>query len=199
MLSLGKVFGFSSAAGRVLTLALLLAISAEAHTLAQIARQELERQARVNSTRVLTSESPRTNASPAPPAATEANPNPNNSAGQRGPAPAGAGARTTPPTNAPAAAVSPAPPPVDPVKEWNDQIDNLRAKIQELQDQETALQLQVNQLTNQIFAPVTDQTSRDQAQARLGETQNRLMSVRMELDQTRKTLDSMNLQGPPKK
>jgi outer membrane protein TolC len=74
----------------------------------------------------------------------------------------------------------------------------LRVKVQELQDQERALQLQVNQLTSQFLAPVSDQTSRDQAQARIGETQNRLTAVRAELDQAKKTLDAMQLQGPPK-
>ena len=59
-------------------------------------------------------------------------------------------------------------------------------------------QLQVNQLTNQFFAPVADQNSKDQAQARLGEAQNRLTAVQAELDQTKKTLDAMQLQGPPK-
>jgi hypothetical protein len=81
---------------------------------------------------------------------------------------------------------------------WNEDVAKLRAKVQELEDRERALQLQVNQLTDQFFAPVTDQNSKDQAQVRLGETQNSLMAVRTELEQTRKTLAAMQLQGPPK-
>jgi hypothetical protein len=86
----------------------------------------------------------------------------------------------------------------DPVAKWNGEMGKLRAKIQDLVDQERSLQLQVNQLTNQFFAPVSDQASRDQAQASLGQTQNRLMAVRAELEQSKKTLDAMQLQGPPK-
>jgi hypothetical protein len=73
----------------------------------------------------------------------------------------------------------------------------LRARILQLQDQENTLQLEINELTNQVFAPVSDQASRDQALANVGQAQNRLSAVRTELDQARKNLDEMNVQGPP--
>jgi hypothetical protein len=93
----------------------------------------------------------------------------------------------------------PQPPAVDPTKEWNDQLQRLRAKIQALQQEEASVQLQINDINNQIYAPVVDQATKDQALARVGEARQRLEAVRLELDQTRKTLESTQLQGPPKK
>lgn len=81
---------------------------------------------------------------------------------------------------------------------WNEEVNRLRTKIQGLEDQERSLQLQVNQLTKQFFAPVSDQSSQNQAQASLGETQNKLTAVRAELDETKKALAAMQVQGPPK-
>ena len=89
--------------------------------------------------------------------------------------------------------------PVDPVKEYNDLLQKLRARVMVLQDDEAATQLQINDLTNQINAPVVDQAAKDQAVARLGDARQKLPAVRQELDQTKKTLDTMQLQGPPKK
>jgi len=92
----------------------------------------------------------------------------------------------------------PAPPP-DPIQIWNSELDKLRARIRALQDQETALQLQQNEIRNQVYAPVTDPATQEQAQARLGQNQQQLAAVRTDLDQARKSLDDMLLQGPPKK
>lgn len=78
-------------------------------------------------------------------------------------------------------------------------MDKLRAKVRQLQDQEAALQLQVNQLTAQFTAPVIDENTKNQIQTRIGETQSKLNAVRTELDQSKKALDAMTLQGPPKK
>jgi len=89
--------------------------------------------------------------------------------------------------------------PVDPVKEYNDLLQKLRARVMVLQDDEAATQLQINDLTNQINAPVVDQGTKDQTLALLGDARQKLAAVRLELDQTRKTLDTMQLQGPPKK
>ena len=88
--------------------------------------------------------------------------------------------------------------PADPVKEYNDQLQKLRAKLQSSMDEETAALLQINDLTNQISAPVVDQASKDQAIARLGDARQKLAAVRMELDQTRKSLDAMQAVGPPR-
>ena len=111
------------------------------------------------------------------------------------------GVPESPVPEAPAKLAPPPPPPipvVNPTARWNEEMNRARERVQELEGQEAALQLQINQLTNQFFAPVSDQSSRDQAQARLGETQNQLMAVRVELNKAKKTLDALQLQGPPK-
>ena len=187
---------------KALTLLLLLAVTVQAQTLADIARRERARQAGIRSSRVITGKGTQTQStgkqSPAqttPPAASAA-------AGQPPAAATPAAPAKEAPKEAPKPAGAPnrsaAPVIADPTAKWNEEVNRLRAKIQELEDQERALQLQVNQLTNQFFAPVTDQNSKDQAQARLGETQNRLTAVRTELDETKRALDAMQLQGPPK-
>jgi len=156
-----------------------MAITVQAQTLADIARRERARRAQVNS-RVVTSvvSVPVPESKPAAPAAAETKP-------------------VDPKANA-AKPAAPAPPAVDPVKEWTERTDKVRKRVQELQDQETALQLQINELTNQLFAPVIDQDTKNQVQTRLGEVQNQLTATRAELDQTKRTLDAMNQQGPPK-
>ena len=77
-------------------------------------------------------------------------------------------------------------------------MEQIRASIRSLQDEETALQLQVNDLTNQVYAPVTNLGAKSQAQAALAETQSKLVEVRKELAQTRLKLQQMEAQGPPK-
>jgi len=189
---------------KLLLLILTLTAYAEAQTVADIARQERERRAQLKNVPVIAAEGAR-NATPVStlPAADAKAP----AGDAKAPAPDAktpAGDAKTPAADAKAPAAAPkvpapaAAPVRDPVKEWTERMDQLRKKVQDLQDQETALRLQVNELTNQFFAPVSDQSSKDQAQARLGETQNRLTGVRAELDQTKKMLDEMQLQGPPK-
>jgi len=68
-----------------------------------------------------------------------------------------------------------------------------------LQEEEAATQLRINQLNNQIYAPVVDQAAKDQALAQVGDAQQKLSAVRLELDQTRRALETLQLQGPPKK
>ena len=87
---------------------------------------------------------------------------------------------------------------VDPVKVWNDKMDELRKKLQVLEDQETALRLQVGQLSNQLYAPVTDPDTQARVQTQLGQANQQLVSVRAESEQTKKTIDAMQLAGPPK-
>ena len=187
------------AAMKPLVLLLLVAVFVQAQTVADVARTERERQARIRNEQALRGKATETitntpAAAPAAAPAAPATPDPGAPSVPATPAVPDAARPAAPSTALPVLTPSP----VDPAAKWNDEIAMLRVKAQELQDQERALQLQVNQLTNQIFAPVSDQTSRDQAQGRLGETQNRLMAVRAELDQTKKTLDAMQLQGPPK-
>ena len=160
---------------------LLTAITVQAQTLADIARQERARRAQINN-KVVTSvvsvpvpeSKPAAEAKPVDPKANAASP-----------------------ANA-AKPAAPAASSVDAVKDWNERADKTRKRVQELQDQETGLQLQINQLTNQLFAPVIDQETKNQTQTRLGEIQNQLTATRAELDQTKRTLDAMNQQGPPK-
>ena len=154
---------------RAFLVILLVAATLHAQTLADVARRERARRAQLKPAQIIKAEGV-----PTPtPAATKAE----------------EGKKPEEPPKAP----------VDPVKEYNDQLQKLRAKVQSLQDEEAATQLQINDLTNQINAPVVDQAAKDQAVARLGDARQRLPAVRQELDQTKKTLDTMQLQGPPKK
>jgi hypothetical protein len=88
---------------------------------------------------------------------------------------------------------------VDPVQVWNNQLNQLRTKIRSLTDQETSLLLQLNQANNQVYAPVTDPATQQRALALVGQIQQQLEAVRKDLNDTKAMLDSMQLQGPPKK
>jgi hypothetical protein len=168
---------------------LLLITSVEAQTLADVARQERQRQARLRSTtRLVVVES----SAPAAPPADPAQP----AAGGAKPEEGRTEQPSTPATAKPAP--PPAPPRPDPAAEFNAQMDKLRARLRELQDQESSLQLQVSQITNQVFATITDPMTQQDAQTRLGETQQKLTGVRQELEQTRRALDQLQAQGPPR-
>lgn len=179
-----------------LILILLVAMSAEAQTLADLARQERFRHAQVQNRRVYTNDDARGLTIPDVPKSTAP------ATAENGAAPvAAAPAVATPPAAPAASAARPAAPqarPVDPAQKFREDVEKVRVKIRELQDQEISLQLQVNQITNQFFAPVTDEATRSQAQTRLGEAQNRLTALRGELEQTRRTLAAMEAQGPPR-
>lgn len=172
---------------------LLLAVSVQAQTLADLARKERQRQAGLKA-RVLSIEGVQS-AAPAADAA-----KPGDAADEKAVDRKAAAAAKEGPEKPAAATVSapPKPPGPDPAAAWNAELDKLRARIRQLQDQETALQLQVNQLNNQIFAAVVDPAAQKQAQTRLGTTQQQLAATRTELDQTKKTLDGLQLQGPKK-
>ena len=112
----------------------------------------------------------------------------------------GTGATTVPPGQSnPAKAEDSKKAAIDPVKEYNDQLAKLRAEIQTLQEEETATQLQINELNNQVYAPVVDQATKDQALTVVGAAQQKLAAVRMELEHARSDLQALQLQGPPKK
>ena len=145
----------------------LAAVSVQAQSLADLARQERERQAHLKPAQIITGTGSGAAAVPA-------------------------GQTTAPKTE------EPKKPAVDPVKEYNDQIDKLRTKIRALQDEETATQLQINELNNQVYAPVVDQAAKDQALTVVGAAQQKLADVRKELDETRKTFEALQAQGPPK-
>jgi hypothetical protein len=169
---------------KALTVMLVIAVSVQAQSLADAARKERERQAKLRPSRVITSTATKVEEPKAPSAAAEE------------PKPADNKAVPEPPKAAPKPQT---PPPVDPVQVWNTQLDQLRAKIRALQDQEMALILQENQTTNQVYAPVTDPATQERALAQLGHVQQQLATVRKNLDEARKMLDGMQLQGPPKK
>jgi len=150
-------------------------ISAYGQSVADIARRERARQAKSQATRIITQTQ-----------ATKVEP-----------------ANTSPPAGGekpkPVEAAKPAATPVDPVQAWNAQLDQLRVKIRALQDQEMALLLQQNQVTNQVYAPVTDPATQQKSLAQLGEIQGRVAALRKELEDSRRSLDALQLQGPAKK
>jgi TolA-binding protein len=152
---------------KALIVTLLLTVSVQAQSLADAARKERERRAHLKPVEVIEAEGV--------------------------PASTGAQGESTQPE---VEAARPQPPAVDSVKEWNERIRGLLVKIQALQVQETATELQINELNNQIFAPVIDQTTKDQALARLGEAREKLAALGLELSQTTQSLETIEIQGP---
>jgi hypothetical protein len=168
---------------------LLMAVSVQAQSLAEAAKKERERQAQLRPTRVITSiqASKIDQPQPQPP-----QPQPG--------AVDDEDEETTPAPRPPEERkVSQVPSPPDPVQIWNIQADQLRAKIRALQDQEMILLLQGNQVTNQVYAPVTDPVTQERALAQLSQVQLQLANVRRDLEEARRLLDALLLQGPPKK
>jgi hypothetical protein len=94
---------------------------------------------------------------------------------------------------------TPKPPAVDPAELWNAKADLLRTKIKELQDQEVALQLKQTEQQNLVYAPVIDPALKDQAQSDLNQTIQDLAKVREDLGTSKRELDAMLAEGPPKK
>jgi hypothetical protein len=170
---------------KVLAVLLFCTVCAQAQTVADIARQERERQAKLRSTTVITSIQS-LKANEAKPAASAA---PDGTKSEPSKAP------TEPAKDAPKPS---APASVDPVQLWNNRVEQLRAKIRGLQDQELALLLQQNQVTNQVYAPVTDPETQQRALAQLGQVQQQLAGVKKDLEESRRTLDAMMLAGPPR-
>jgi len=149
---------------------LLIAVSVQAQSLADAARKERERQAKLHPAVIVNQAETTTVAAP-----------PSDSAKPKEPE-----------------KVKLAPDP-DPAEVWNARIQKLRADIRDLQDQEVALQLQQTQLQNQVYAPVVDPAIKDQAQGELNNTLQQLAKVREDLDADKKELDMLQLEGPPKK
>jgi hypothetical protein len=162
---------------KVLIFVLLAALTAEAQSVADLARQERGRRSQSKTVRVFTSADARSGVTPAA-------------------EPASSPKETAKSSDTPKA--EPKAKPADPLQEWTAQVEQIRASIRSLQDEETALQLQVNDLTNQVYAPITNLGAKSQAQAALAETQSRLVEVRKDLAQTRLKLQQMEAQGPPK-
>jgi hypothetical protein len=167
-----------------LILILFVTISAQAQNVADAARQERARQAQYKSTRVFSDVNahlvkPITPAdTPSAPAATAA---------AKGAAPAAGPAGAA--LNAAAAAVDPA----------AEEMQKLRIRVRALENQETALKLQIADVTNQVYAPLTDQATHNEALTKLGETQAKLADVQKELAQARSSLQQMEIQAAAKK
>ena len=188
---------------KALILILLAATYAEAQTptLADYARQERARRAQSTGAKVYTikSNTPVPAETPAADAATAAP----GTAPAAGAAPPQAGVAPTPgaqpagaqPAGAPAAELGKP----DPVQQWVEETEKLRTRIRQLADQETTTQLEINTITNRIYAPVTSVPERDRAQAELGLVQGRLSSIREELTRARLELQVREKDGPPKK
>jgi hypothetical protein len=140
-----------TSAMKPLTLILLVSISCGAQTLVDAANQERARQAKLKSTRVFTDQNAHTIRPLVVPSA---------DAKASTPAAPAAQARC-------ASGCSALRPPE------NELLQKNRAKLRALEDQETAVKIQINDLTNQVYAPVTDQTTKDQALNKLGDAMTR--------------------------
>ena len=79
----------------------------------------------------------------------------------------------------------------DPKAVREEEVRRLREKIQDLENQETALKLQINDFTNQVYAPVTTQDAKNDAQAKLGQSQAVLLDIQTELAHTRSDLQDL--------
>jgi hypothetical protein len=170
---------------------LLIAGTLHAQSVADVARKERDRQAKLKPVRVITSTESKAE-EPKPGAAPE-------DQTKTGDAKATAAQPSSDSSKQADATKSPAKPKVDPVEAWNKQVDQLRTKIRTLQDQQLALQLQLNQANNQVYSPVTDQAMQDRALALVAQIQNAISEAGKQLDDAKKSLDAMLLQGPPKK
>jgi hypothetical protein len=189
-----------------LILILLAATYAAAQnpTIADIARQERARRAQNPTTKVYTTKDV-TPASPAvvdpeatvapgttiPVAVPTANPAAPGLAGPAGPAAAQ--------PLAPAAVAPEVPGGVDPVQKWLEDTEKMRANLRQMVDQETAAQLEINAITNRVYAPVTSVPERNRAQSELGLAQTRLQTLRDQIAKARAELAARELEGPPKK
>ena len=172
---------------RPLVVVLLIAAGVQAQSVADAARQERERQAKTHSTRVIKSTGPVKVEEPKPSTAAVEQPK------------TGDAKEAAVPEPSKEAQKSPAATTPDPAQAWNKKLDQLRASIRALQDQEMALLLQKNQVTNQVYAPVTDPATQERSLAQLGQIQEQIAGVRKDLAEAKKQLDALQLQGPPKK
>ena len=73
----------------------------------------------------------------------------------------------------------------------DENILRMREKIMGLENQVTAMKLQINELTNQVYAPVTTMIEKDQAQANLGKAQGELLELQTELAHRRDDLQDL--------
>jgi hypothetical protein len=153
-----------------LSLILLVSICCGAQTLVDTANQERARQAKLKSTRVFTDQNAHTIKPLVVPSAD-------------------AKAPSTPAATPAAQPAAPAAATLSPAE--NELLQRNRDKLRALEDQETAVKIQINDLTNQVYAPVTDQTTKDQALNKLGDAMTKLTTVQRDIDQTRISLQEL--------
>jgi hypothetical protein len=178
---------------KLLSLLLVLVVSAQAQSIADAARKEKERRAKLQPAQVITVDNSKVEA-----------PTPKTEETKAADAKdADAKAATPDSTKAGTPALGKELPktqaPPDPVKIWNDRVAAIRARIQSLQDQAIAIQLQQNEATNQVYAVITDPATQERAQAQLVQIQQQAGMIRASLEEEKRTLDAMLLAGPPKK
>ena len=175
---------------------LLLAISANAQSITDVARRERERKANAKPAAVLTTESARLPENPQPEAKTSdtkpANAKPAASAEAAKP-----GAVSAPAEPAKTAEQT-AKPEDEALKRYNEELSKARALVIELQDRQTALQLQFQDLKNTFLAPVTDPDAREKAQAQMTATQVQLSENLRALAEAQRQVEILVAQGPPK-
>src|SRR5262249_16783550 len=145
-----------------LLIVLLIAGSLQAQSIVDAARKERQRQAQLKPGRVITSTETKVDeAKPASTADDQAKSTHSKAAPAAAPT---AGQPSSKDASKPPDAIKPpTPAKPDPVEVWNNQVNQLRAKIRTVQDQELTLQLQLNQANNQVYAAVTDQATQDRA------------------------------------
>jgi hypothetical protein len=168
---------------KLLILMLLIAVSASAQnpTVADVARQARAQKGTSKAARVYTTEDIRTTPAETAPAEPD---------------------KATPATEPAAAAAETAPSaatPADPLQQWVEKTEKLRAHIRELMDQELVIQLEINQWTNEVYSPDTNLTARERALAGLDAAQKKLVDTRGQISKSRLELQALEQQGPPKK
>ena len=172
-----------------LILILFVATSAQAQNIADAARQERARQSQIKSTRVFSDANTHT-MKPITPAAPPASPGADGKtpAAPKGSAAAGVAGAVLNPTAAAA--------PIDPLAE---EMQKLRIRVRALEDQETSLKLQISDTTNQVYAPLSDAATHNEALTRLAETQAKLADVQKELAQDRANLQQLEIKSAARK
>jgi len=173
-----------------LILILFVATSVQAQTIADAARQERARQSQIKSARVFSDANthtvkPITPAAPASPGVAA-----------KAPAEAAKGSPVAGPAGATLNAAAAAATPIDPVAE---EMQKVRIRVRALEDQETSLKLQISDTTNQIYAPLSDAATHNEALARLAETQTKLADVQKELAENRANLQQLEIKSAARK
>jgi hypothetical protein len=165
----------------------LFAVAVEAQSLPDVARQERERRASLKPVFVLTPENLKESATASTTTPTD----------EAKPATAVPTTQAAPADEA-AAKKAEAAKKEEAAKKYAELVSALRVKIVALEDQQTAVQLLINDLKNQFLAPVSDSALQAQAQAKLDQAQIQLSATQRDLADTRKQLQLLEAQGPPK-